>query len=142
MFSECASASLCTALSGELGVRRSQVLQVSLCTTPQPLYNTVLGVQANICVTCSYPNHVILRVKCIDYIGKGVLNGDLESNSDQCCIQNCVITNRVIKRLGCTFKLKGKSGKENAIVIILKLDSIVILIFKSTASKRCRQNGK
>ena len=42
------------------------------------------------------------RVKCIGYIGKGVLNSHLGSNPDPCCIQNRVITNRVIKRLRCT----------------------------------------
>ena len=31
--------------------------------TPQPLYNTIVWVQANFCV--SYPIHAILRVKCI-----------------------------------------------------------------------------
>ena len=32
-------------------------------STPQPLYNTIVGVQANIRV--NYPNRVITRVKCI-----------------------------------------------------------------------------
>ena len=36
-------------------------------STPQPLYNTTVGVPANFCVSC--PNHVISRVKCIGYIG-------------------------------------------------------------------------
>ena len=31
--------------------------------TPQPLYNTIVWVQANFRV--SYPNRVIMRVKCI-----------------------------------------------------------------------------
>ena len=31
--------------------------------TPQPLYNTIVGVQANFRV--NYPNRVITRVKCI-----------------------------------------------------------------------------
>ena len=65
--------------------------------TPQPLYNTIVGVQANFCV--SYPNRVILRVKCIGYIGK--LNNHLGSNPDLCYIRNCVITNHVIKRFTC-----------------------------------------
>ena len=68
-------------------------------STPQPLYNTIVGVQANFRV--SYPIRVISRVKCIGYIGKGVLNSSLGSNPDPCCIQNRVITNRVIKRLRC-----------------------------------------
>ena len=72
--------------------------------TPQSLYNTIVGVQANFRV--SYPIRVISRVKCIGYIGKGVLNSNLGSNPDPCCIQNRVITNRVIKRLRCTFFLK------------------------------------
>ena len=38
--------------------------------TPQPLYNTIVGVQANVRV--SYPNRVLLRVTCMGYIGKGV----------------------------------------------------------------------
>ena len=32
--------------------------------TPQPLYNTIAGIQANCRV--SYPTRVIMRVKCID----------------------------------------------------------------------------
>ena len=56
----------------------------SLSSTPQPLYNTIVGVQANFRV--SYPIRVILRVKCIGYIGKGVLNRNLGSNPDPCCI--------------------------------------------------------
>ena len=67
--------------------------------TPPPLYNTIVGVQASFRV--SYPNRVITRVKCIDYIGKGTLNSHLGSNSDSCYIQNHVIMNRVIKRFRC-----------------------------------------
>ena len=67
--------------------------------TPQPLYNTIVGVQANFRV--SYPIRVISRVKCIDYIRKGVLNSHLGSNPNPCYIQNRVITNRVIKRFRC-----------------------------------------
>ena len=37
-----------------------------------PLYNTIVGVQANFRV--NYPNHVITRVKYTDYIGKEVLS--------------------------------------------------------------------
>ena len=48
--------------------------------TPQHLYNTMVGVQANFRV--SYPIRVISRVKCIDYIGEGVLNSHLGSNHD------------------------------------------------------------
>ena len=39
-----------------------------LASTPQPLYNTIMGVQDNLRV--SYPNRVITRVKCIGYIAK------------------------------------------------------------------------
>ena len=46
--------------------------------TPQPLYNTIAGVQASFCV--SYPSCVIMRVKCIDTLG---------SENDQCYIQKC-----------------------------------------------------
>ena len=53
--------------------------------TPQPLYNTTFGVQASFRV--GYPNCVISRVKCISYIGKGVLNSQLGSNLDPCYIQ-------------------------------------------------------
>ena len=67
--------------------------------TPQPLYNTIVGVQANFRV--SYPIRVISRVKCIDYIRKGVWNSHLGSNPNPCYIQNRVITNRVIKRFRC-----------------------------------------
>ena len=69
-------------------------------STPQPLYNTIAGVQAHFRV--SYPNRVITRVKFIGYIGKWVLNSHLGSNSDPCYIQNRVITNRVIKRFRCS----------------------------------------
>ena len=44
----------------------------------------------------SYPDCVIMRVKCIDYKGKGILNSHLGSNSDPCYMY---IQNRVIKRL-------------------------------------------
>ena len=71
---------------------------LSVCT-PQPLYNTIVGVQANFRV--SYPIRVISRVKCIDYIGEGVLSSHLGSNPDPCYIQNRVITNHVIKRFRC-----------------------------------------
>ena len=74
----------------------------AVSTTPQPLHNTIVGVQASFRV--SYPIHVISRVKCIDYIGKGVLNNHLGSNPDPCYIQNHVITNCVIKRLRCSSK--------------------------------------
>ena len=39
-------------------------LEVKRAGTPQPLFNTIVGVQANFCV--SYPIHVITRVKCTD----------------------------------------------------------------------------
>ena len=75
--------------------------RVSNTCTP-PLYNTIVGVQPIFRV--SYPNHVISRVKCICYIGKGVLNSHLRSKPEPCYIQNCVIMNRVIKRFRCTSK--------------------------------------
>ena len=68
--------------------------------TPQPLYDTTVGVHANFHV--SYPNHVILRVKCIGYIGKGDLNSHLGSKTKPYYIQNHVIMNRVIKSFRCT----------------------------------------
>ena len=66
--------------------------------TPKPLYNTIVWVQAHFHV--SYPNRVISRIKCNDYIEKWVLNDHLGSNPDLSYI-NCVITNRVIKRFRC-----------------------------------------
>ena len=75
---------------------------------PQPLYNTIVGVQANFHV--SYPIHVIERVKCIGYIRKRVLNSHLGSNPDPCCIQNRVITNCVIKRLRVYFQILNSGG--------------------------------
>ena len=39
----------------------SYLVPVNIVNTPQPLYNTVFGVQANFRV--SYPNYVITRVK-------------------------------------------------------------------------------
>ena len=69
------------------------VSSVSILIPPQPLYNTIVGVQDNFRV--SYPICAISRVKCI------VSNDHLGSSTDSCCIQNCVITNHVIKRLRC-----------------------------------------
>ena len=54
----------------------------------------------------SYPNRVILRVKCIGYIGKWVINSHLGSNPNLCYIQNRVIMNRVIKRFRCILKIE------------------------------------
>ena len=67
-------------------------------TKKQPLYNTIVWVEANFRV--SYPNRVITRVK-YSYIAKSVLNDHLGSSTDPCYIQNRVISNRVIKRLMC-----------------------------------------
>ena len=57
------------------------------------IHHTIAGVQPNFRV--SYPICVIMRVKCLDSIAKIVQIG---SNNDQCYIQNCVVTSRVIKR--------------------------------------------
>ena len=75
---------------------------------PQPLYNTIVGVQVNF--PASYPNHAVLRVKCI---------GILQSPSYKTIwgpalirvinIQNSVITKNVIKRLRCSWTLFQKS---------------------------------
>ena len=64
--------------------------------TPQPLYNTIVRVQTNFCV--SYPFRVIMKVKC-SYIRKLVLYDHLGSSFESCYIQNHVIMNPVIKRL-------------------------------------------
>ena len=73
--------------------------------------NTIVWVQANFRV--SYPNRVISIVKCIGYIGKGILNSHLGSIPDPCYIQNHVITNCVIKRFRCicSFLIGLKTGK-------------------------------
>ena len=68
----------------------------SVLSTPQPLYNTMFGVQANFCV--SYPHCVTSREKCIGNIRKGTLNSHLESSLNPCFNQNRLITNHVIKR--------------------------------------------
>ena len=73
--------------------------------TPQPLYNTIFGIQANFRV--SYPNRVISRVKCIRYIGKAVFDSHLGSSPDPCYIQNRVISDRVIKRFRCIFNVRN-----------------------------------
>ena len=53
--------------------------------TAQPLYNTVIGVQANISVLAI---QTVLYGECIiSYIGKSVLNDHFESNDDLCYIQ-------------------------------------------------------
>ena len=49
-------------------------------------------------ISVSYPNHVRLRVKCIE----GVLTSHLGSDLDPYYNQNRVITNNVIKRFSCT----------------------------------------
>ena len=59
------------------------VVFYGLSLTPQPLYNTIV----NFCL--SYPTRVKPRVKCIDYIGKGVLNSHLRSNPDPCYNKPC-----------------------------------------------------
>ena len=58
---------------------------------------TFVGVQASFLVR--YRNRVILRIKCIGYIGKRVLNSHLGANPDWGYIQNRVIKNRVIKNM-------------------------------------------
>ena len=45
-------------------VNYAEVANVA-AVAPQPLYNTIFGVQANFRVSYMYPNHVITRVKCI-----------------------------------------------------------------------------
>ena len=54
--------------------------------TPQSLCNTFVGVQANFRV--SYPNCVMSRAKCMDYIRnyKRILSSYLGSNSDPCSL--------------------------------------------------------
>ena len=81
-------------------------LAINAPNTPQLLYNTIVGVQANFRV--SYPIRVISRVKCLDDIRKGVLNSHLGSNPNPCYIQNRVITNSVIKRFRCKMCLPIK----------------------------------
>ena len=51
-------------------VGKKQEFKYKTTCIPQPLYNSIFGVQANFSV--SSPNRVIARVKCIVYIGKGV----------------------------------------------------------------------
>ena len=48
----------------EAGDNHFVPVQSSLCCTPQPLYNTIVGVQTNFLV--SYTTCVITRVNCID----------------------------------------------------------------------------
>ena len=64
--------------------------------TPQPLYNTIVGVQANFRV--SYPNPCYNESKMYSYIAKSVFDDHLGSSNEPCYIQNRVITNHVIKR--------------------------------------------
>ena len=73
--------------------------------TPQPLFNTIVAVLAKFYV--SYPICVLVRAKCIGYIGRGVCNSSLGSKPVLCTIQNGVITNCVIKRSWCTFFFPG-----------------------------------
>ena len=58
-----------------------------------PLYNTIIGGQANFCVS---------------FIGKSVFDDHLGSNNDMCYIQNRVITNCVIKKYRCTIRIRWK----------------------------------
>ena len=60
--------------------------------TPQPLYNTIVGVQSNCLV--SYPIRVVSGVECIDYIEKGVLIAIWSPTlvcveSGSCCDEPC-----------------------------------------------------
>ena len=67
-------------------------------------------------ISVSYPNRVILRVKCIGYIEKGVLNSLLGSNPSTSYIQSHVIMNCVIKRFRCTgdsLYLKVQGTRQN-----------------------------
>ena len=78
-------------------------ISVVCCSdTLRPLYNTIVAVGVQASFRFSYPMHVIPRVKCINYIRKGVLNSQLGSKPDPCYIQKRVITNRVIKRFRCS----------------------------------------
>ena len=55
-----------------------------------------------------YPNHFIWRVNCIGHIGhtgKEVSDAHIVSNSELFYIQNCVVMNRVMKRLRCIKKV-------------------------------------
>ena len=65
----------------------------NLDNTPQPLYNTIVGVQANFRV--SYPNHVISRIKCVGYIGKKVLNSNYKGILVYEILMDCVARKRI-----------------------------------------------
>ena len=94
-----------------------------IITTPQPLYNSIVGVQASFCVY-SYPNHVISRVKCVGYIRKGILiNRHLGSNPDPCFIQNHVITN-------CYKEVQVYGVQMSCLMRIGTLSSCIIRSFK------------
>ena len=77
-----------------LGYRSFKHDRTTFPNTSQPLYNTVVEVQANF--RDSYPICVITRVNCINV--HIVLNEHLGSSNDHCYIQNQVVTNYVIKR--------------------------------------------
>ena len=68
--------------------------------TPQPLYNTIVGVQT---IFHTFYN----ESKMYNYIVKSVLSDHLGSSNDPCYIQNGVIMNCVIRRLKCTSKVIG-----------------------------------
>ena len=98
----------------------SLAFQTPFANTPEPLYNTGVGVQANFCVSYIKSKIIIVIVyfkrithlaqmpvyhmvlKCIGYMGKRVLNSHLGSNPDLCYIPNRILTNHVIKRFRCT----------------------------------------
>ena len=91
-----------TARKGEVVARDYDIFHsIFKENTPQPVYNTIFGIQASFHV--SYPNRVISRVKCICYIGKGVFDSHLGSSPDPCYVQNRVVSDRVIKRFRCSF---------------------------------------
>ena len=107
--------------------------------TPQPLYNTIVGVQANFRV--SYPIRVIWRVKLhrlLRLYKKGVLNTHSGSNTYPSYIQNRIVTNRVIKRFRCIFIVNAKYQKLS-VKALLQVDFPVYaqakFLFKSKQEK-------
>ena len=74
----------------------------TLNTTPQPLYNTIVAVQAYFHV--SYVSKLCYKeTKIYSYTGISVLNNHLGSSIHPCYIQYHVVTNHVKKRFLCYY---------------------------------------
>ena len=55
--------SFCQDGGHNIGSTVGKIFKNIIMITPQPLYNTIVGILANFCISC--PICVIMRVKCV-----------------------------------------------------------------------------